>query len=230
MTKLIYPTLDLFLYDLREGLGQTEAEVTENRQNFQHKLLQTIDEQHFIQLDEHAFEPEYVELLGAQRHSDFESDIHEGYYYPVRLSDTYGLLLDCSVKAAQPETDLTWLNKLRVSVNDKLNDQTGTLGQTWMLSAQVHNVPAAEQETIAKRCYETLIPGADFADNKPRQSAFLGGCLFEFWRYASPEQTTLSKNHHMIIVLYPITRPPLPPPPPPPPEPPPGITRIRCVY
>jgi len=34
MTKLHYPTLDLFLYDLREGLGQTTAEIEQNRYQF----------------------------------------------------------------------------------------------------------------------------------------------------------------------------------------------------
>ncbi|EDN70049.1 conserved hypothetical protein [Beggiatoa sp. PS] len=98
MTKLIYPTLDLFLYDLREGLGQSDAEMQQNRHGFLQKLPTTIDESAFIQQDEKYFEPEYVELFGEQRWLEFESKTHEGYYYPARLNDTYGLLLDCSLK------------------------------------------------------------------------------------------------------------------------------------
>jgi hypothetical protein len=202
MKKLTYPTLDLFLYDLREGLGQSEADIQQNRDNFKQKLPKTIDENRFIQLDEKYFEPEYVELLGnEQRYSDFESETHDGYYYPVRLSDSYGLLLDCSLKKPQPEADLSWLNELQACLNNKLQGQTGALGQTWMFSAQLPYVPIEEYEAIAKRCYEALIPGANYAENQLGYSDFLDGRLFELWCYTSPEQ--ISENHHLIIALYP---------------------------
>ncbi len=38
MADLIYPTLDLFLYDLRNGLGDTDADIEQNRTHFQQKL------------------------------------------------------------------------------------------------------------------------------------------------------------------------------------------------
>jgi hypothetical protein len=38
MNQLIYPTLDLFLYDLRDGLGETETQINQNRVNFRKKL------------------------------------------------------------------------------------------------------------------------------------------------------------------------------------------------
>lgn len=199
MIKFIYPTIDLFLYDLREGLGQTDVEIEQNRHQFMQKLPDTLDKTTFIQLDDKYLEPEYVELLGGQRDSHFESDIHEGYYYPVRLSDTYGLLLDCSRKETQPDADLTWLKDLQAYITDKLKAQTGTLGQTWMFSAQLPDVPAQEHKAIAKRCYETLIPGADFSENKTAQNEFLGGSLFEFWRYTGMD----TENHHIIIAFYP---------------------------
>ncbi len=72
-----------------------------------------------------------------------------------------------------------------------------------MFSAQVPNVPVAEREAIAKRCYETLMPGADFVNNTTEKSTLLGGSLFEFWQYTSPEQSSLSQIHPVIIVLYP---------------------------
>lgn len=197
MTKFIYPTLDLFLYDLREGLGQTEAEVVQNRSQFWQKLPETLDKTAFIRLDEKYFEPEYVELLGEQRFSDFASDIYEGYYYPVRLGDTYGLLLDCSQKTVQSDADFTWLAYLQAYMIEKLKAQTGTLGQTWLFSAQLPDIPLAEYKTLAKRCYETLMPNAKFAD--PVCGEFLEGRLFEFWQYTGEERET----HHVIIVFYP---------------------------
>ncbi len=178
MTKFHYPTLDLFLYDLREGLGQTATEIEQNRDRFQQKLP-VINTEDFNQRDEQYFEPEFVELFGEQRWQDFESKTHDGYYYPVRMSDTYGLLLDCSLKAPQLDTDLQWLKDLQAHINTKLHNQTGTLGHTWMFSAQLPNVLQIEHDSLAKRCYEALMPFASYAANKIGQSDFLGGSLFE---------------------------------------------------
>ena len=32
--QLIYPTVDLFLYDLGEGLGESDTKIEENRRDF----------------------------------------------------------------------------------------------------------------------------------------------------------------------------------------------------
>ena len=203
MTKFIYPTLDLFLYDLREGLGQTEAEVTENRLLFKKKLPKINDKQ-FDERDEQAFEPEFAELFGARRYSDFDSEIYKGYYYPVRLNDTYGLLLDCSLKEEQQDAELQWIDDLRTYIDDKSNGQEGTVGQTWMFSAQLLNVSAQEYEFFAKRCYEALMPGADYETNKTGESEFLGGGLFECWKKSTFKSDNMNmESHHVIIAFYP---------------------------
>ncbi|MCK5525043.1 MAG: hypothetical protein KAI83_18095, partial [Thiomargarita sp.] len=199
MTKFIYPTLDLFLYDLREGLGQTEENVEENRRLFKQKLVKINDED-FDRRDKQYLEPEYVELLG-ERYSKFDSEIHEGYDYPVRLGDTYGLLLDCSCKEEQEAVDLQWLRDLKVQINERLKGKSGTIGQTWIFSAQLPSVPTQEYEKLAKQCYEALIPGANSVD-KMGKSDFLGGCLFEFWQYTSPELSS-AENPHLIMIFYP---------------------------
>ncbi|MDM8557919.1 hypothetical protein [Candidatus Parabeggiatoa sp. HSG14] len=204
MTKFIYPTLDLFLYDLREGLGQTQAEIEENRHRFKQKLPK-INDEIFKQEDEQHFEPEYVELLGTQRYSDFKSEVYEGYYYPVRLTDSYGLLLDCSLKTQQQDDDLTWLSDLQSYINEQLNGQMGSIGQTLMFSVQLPEVLRWEHEAIAKRCYNALIPKGNFAENKTGQTEFLGGSLFEFWQYSAQtdnKSNKNNKNHHIIIIFY----------------------------
>lgn len=43
MTKLIYPTVSLFLYDLRDGIGQSSEQIDENRLNFWRKSKPEID-------------------------------------------------------------------------------------------------------------------------------------------------------------------------------------------
>jgi hypothetical protein len=203
MTKLIYPTLDLFLYDLREGLGQSDAEMHQNRRGFLQKLPLTIDESVFIQRDEKYFEPEYVELLENRTESlQFPQNWQgDGYYYPVRLNDTYGLLLDGSLTNAQSSDDLNWLQTLQAFLKEKVKVSTGTLGQSWLFSAQLPNLSGAEHEKIAKRCYEALMPGADYEDNKIGSGEFLGGHLFECWQSNSPEQHR--DNHHIMMAFYP---------------------------
>ena len=212
MTKLHYPTLDLFLYDLREGLGQTPAEIDQNRRRFQQKLPE-INAEDFNQRDEQFFEPEFVQLFGEQRWHDFESETHDGYYYPVRIADTYGLLLDCSLKNLQLDADLQWLKDLQAYVNVKVDKQAGTLGQTWMFSAKLPNVPLNKHEALAKQCYEALMPGANYAANKIGHNDFFGGSLFELWQYTSPKSANKQlsdcmsvdekENHHVIIIFYP---------------------------
>lgn len=44
MYELIYPTVNLFLYDLRDGLGQSPAEINDNRLNFWCKISPEIDQ------------------------------------------------------------------------------------------------------------------------------------------------------------------------------------------
>ena len=43
MDKLIYPTVNLFLYDLRDGMGQSSEQIYENRLNFWRKSRPEID-------------------------------------------------------------------------------------------------------------------------------------------------------------------------------------------
>jgi len=62
-----YPTLNLFLYDLRAGLGQNEADIEQNRADFKRKLPAHLDNALFDQLDNGLFETEYLELLGEKK-------------------------------------------------------------------------------------------------------------------------------------------------------------------
>ena len=65
MNKIIYPTLRLFLYDLRDGLGQSESEIAQMQENFKLKLPKTI--RYLIDENNKSFDADYVELLGKKR-------------------------------------------------------------------------------------------------------------------------------------------------------------------
>ncbi|MEK8019543.1 MAG: hypothetical protein VSS75_021935 [Candidatus Parabeggiatoa sp.] len=196
-----YPTLNLFLYDLRAGLGQNEADIEQNRADFKRKLPAHLDNALFDQLDNGLFETEYLELLGEKNKviplspaPDFPK--HDGYYYPVRFNDSYGLLLNCSFADNQEKSDLTWLNALQKLVADCVGNQKGTLGETWFFSAQLDYLEQSAE--LATKVYQTLMPDADADENQIGQSDFLGGVIFEFWGYHSQAQV----KHHVIITFY----------------------------
>jgi len=195
-----YPTLNLFLYDLRAGLGQNEADIEQNRADFKRKLPARFDNALFDQSDNGLFETEYLELLGKDKvirlSPDPDFPKHDGYYYPVRFNDSYGLLLNCSFAADQETSDLTWLNTLQKLVADCVGNQKGTLGETWVFSAQLDYLEQSAE--LATQVYKTLMPDADADENQIGQSDFLGGVIFEFWGYHSPAQV----KHHVIISFY----------------------------
>ena len=65
MTDLIYPNLFLFLYDLRQSLGESKEDLEKNRKIFASKLPENLRNSLF-QLDS-VIETEYLELLIQQK-------------------------------------------------------------------------------------------------------------------------------------------------------------------
>lgn len=92
MSDLIYPTLDLFLYALKTSLNTTDAEIQKNKVAFLGQLPPD------TQFHDPDIETEYLELTHPTQ-IDLISNNKTlgGYYYPVRLNDTYGLQIDCSI-------------------------------------------------------------------------------------------------------------------------------------
>ncbi len=181
---LDYPTLNLFLYDLREGLGQNEAKIQQNKEHFLQKLpTGTL-------ILEHDDEIEYQDLLGEDRIIAFKEETHDGYYYPVCLNDTYGLLLNYSLSATQDSTDQTWLETLQNLVVSKINNQAGTLGETWFLSAQLKNLN--DSEILAEKWAKTLFPKLKLT--KVGESKFLDGVIIEFQKSFA--------QVHIIFIFY----------------------------
>ncbi|MBE9562316.1 MAG: hypothetical protein IMF12_05585, partial [Proteobacteria bacterium] len=185
MTKLNNVTLDLFLYDIRNGLGQSQAEITENREQFKQKLPDIYGAK-FDQIDDKYAEPEYQELL-AERTIDFEFGTSQGYYYPVRLNDVYGLLIECELLQEQSIDHVMWIENLQKIILSKLEKQTSTMGETWLLSAQMNDLSKKYCLEIAQSCCTILIN-----NTKIKFSPFLDGYLFECW----------VENQHVIIIFY----------------------------
>jgi hypothetical protein len=191
MSDLVYPTLDLFLYTIKSPLNATEEEIQTNKAAFQSQLPS------HTQFNDPDKESEYLELTyPAQIDLHPSKEILEGYYYPVRLNDTYGLQIDCSINnqvEAQPAKSFAIL---KAEITQKLNQELATIGQTWMLSGWLPENSSRNPEDIAKDCYSALFKDTNW---QPKKSKFLDAKVFELWRPDNLNDNT----HHVIIAIYP---------------------------
>ncbi|MEB3218959.1 MAG: hypothetical protein VKN72_22365 [Nostocales cyanobacterium 94392] len=220
MSDIIYPTLRLFIYDLRDGLGFNNSQITQKREFFQQKLPKHLG--YSISKNDVSFDADYVELLGKKRIQRFyeTQQDYEGYYYPVRLHDTYGLLLDCSVRSKKKLYKANCYKKLKLEIGKKLEPQSDkenqfnfTLGQSWMLLACLPENNTQNPVDIAKESYKAVIPDGKWEKDFQGKGHFLGGIVFECWRYnlklqSQSKDTPLNlqdiqENHHVIIALFP---------------------------
>ncbi len=225
MTNIINPTIDLFLYDLRNSLGDDEKDIKQNRQYFyqkfhptvQEKLKQDRQDRREKRDNNENMETEYVHLLNSvYTPLDPDTPPENGYYYPVRLGDSYGLLLEVATPDKKtPE----YFGELKAKIQQRLGENTATLGQTWMLSTYLPHsseTTPKEIEEIAEKCLGAILPNiknpmmSDVFDGK---GEFLGATIFEYSENNSLKQqtvkltdqeiTTVVQGQHIIIAIYP---------------------------
>jgi hypothetical protein len=213
MKHIIYPTVDLFIYNLRDGLGDNSETVQENWDKFKQKMPETLHNR--LKFDS-GFESEYEELLPT-RFDPFGNDFedYEGFYYPVRMSDMYGLLLDCSVSDKLTAQPAKCIKQIKAEIKRRLGETSAPLGQTWLIYWQLPH-PGQNPEDVAQICYKALFPWANWQDDFQGQGHLLGGTVFELDSFKLLLQETANKSedsaasksrcfdcHHVIIVLYP---------------------------
>jgi DNA repair exonuclease SbcCD ATPase subunit len=210
--QLIYPTVDLFLYDLGEGLGELDTEIEQNRRDFFTRIygekldteilnqIKTVEEtaKDYLPLLSHL--PDYIQPLKQG----------DGYYYPVKLGDTYGLQIDCSgeiEKDAQKRLSpkpkpLTSLSEIKTLIKNQLNSDKGTIGQSWFVWGLLTSPEQNSLET-AKNCYEqiNLFPDSNWERNLKQTGEFLGAHFYELWKPPSHQHQTCD-SVHLIICLF----------------------------
>jgi hypothetical protein len=211
MSDIIYPTLDLFLYDLRNGLGESQAEIEQNRTYFQKKLPASVHPLLFQK--DNYFEVEYQELLPKIHgfETPAEPDSLQGYYYPVRLGDTYGLILDCSINNQTEPQPAQSFATLKAEIEQRSHGETATIGQSWIMSGWLPHPESQNPDAIAKACYQSLMPQGNWQQDLEGQGQFLGATIYELKRYrlVMKEDTditnlaNLQDNQHILIILYP---------------------------
>ncbi|BAY41909.1 hypothetical protein NIES2111_63050 (plasmid) [Nostoc sp. NIES-2111] len=202
MSDLIYPTLDLFVYSLKTPLNATEEEIKKNKDDFLAQLPSN------VKFKDTDIETEYLELTyPAQIDLQTTKGILEGYYYPVRLNDTYGLQIDCSINNKFEAQSTKDFEILKTEITQKINPKLSTIGQTWMLSGWLPENSSRNPEDIAKNCYSALFTDIYW---QPNRGKFLDSNIFELWRPDNLNQSIdkvknhLNHNaHHVVIAIYP---------------------------
>ncbi|MBD2577964.1 hypothetical protein [Oscillatoria sp. FACHB-1406] len=216
MAALISPTVDLLLYDLRHESGQSLEDIQENRNLFIKKFPAN-----FTSIDwekDNRSEAEFVELLDERTQIEnlqIASPEFQGYCYPVRIQEAYGLLLSCGVRDKYLPYSVAYSSKIKHILEQALQGQSGSLGQTWMISAYIEPFTYTQATALAKECYKSFMEGGSWEENLTSTSNFLGGKLFELWSFdpsleslteemeVPKEVEKVNRSHHVIIAIYP---------------------------
>ncbi|MEQ8385852.1 MAG: hypothetical protein RH949_26190 [Coleofasciculus sp. A1-SPW-01] len=220
---IIYPSIDLFLYDLKEGLGQDAKQIDQNRRRFWQKVYGDLDETSFEETyrklsSTHTLDSGIIPLLETRRR-DFP-DPFDGYYEPLQLNDTYALHVDYSGKLdanGQANDDPQPLHNkpffhLKQDLIQRLSQQTGTIGQTWLLWGQLTTPKTdTEIEEIAKDCYTQILSNYNWNRDIIGKGQLNNATLFELW-YRPPNpglsstdfwQFYRQESYHLLIWLFP---------------------------
>ncbi len=209
---LIYPTLDLFLYDLRKGLGQSDEKLNQKRRNFWQKVYgEELDDKLLKDLAKAERENATFVYLHKENGISigFEKPL-DGYYCPLQLGDMFALQVDCSGQYADDKNTpndnpqpISSLSKIKNEINNQIQGNIqGTIGQTWMVYAQLSEYCTPNQlEEVAKQCYQELEPNGNWESDFNSQGKFLGANVFELWRFSDDAQD----NYHLLIWLFPTT-------------------------
>ncbi|MGK7871772.1 MAG: hypothetical protein AB4426_00110 [Xenococcaceae cyanobacterium] len=196
MSDLIDPTIDLFLYDLKNALNTSKNDIDENQNRFKARLPNDK-----VKFEDNEIETAYLELTNPIQ-PDFQpnNESLQGYFYPVRLNDTYGLQLQCSLnnKINSQSVEKFAIIKTEIDQKLELNHKPATIGQTWLLSGYLPKDSQPDPKIIAQKSYQVLVEDANPTDLYG-QGIFLEGNLFEFWKINS---ISSHQNNHFIVAIF----------------------------
>ncbi|WP_144053166.1 hypothetical protein [Xenococcus sp. PCC 7305] len=150
-----------------------------------------------------ANQTEYFDLFLDPKTGENEFDFEpqnpalEGYYYPVRINDVYGLQIDCSVKNLSEAQDVTSFADIKIEIENKIASDHLTIGYTWLVSGWLREEDSQNAATIAQACYEVLFPENNWRTGIYSEGDFLNGKFFEIWQRESKVQ------QHVVFLLFP---------------------------
>ena len=193
--SLIYPTIDLFLYDLRDGLGDSPEAIKQKSSAFWQRLPNGDRA-----LVEEEKEGSFIELL-PQKYQPLP-DNKNGFYYPVKLNDTLALQIDYSANlqgSKQPCKIKTLAENKKFIIRDR-QGKPGTLGETWLIWGQLAEIDQNLEET-AKQCY-AVFSNETWQSDRNNRSQFKQAELFEISPFSTPSLNSNPFNH-LVICLFP---------------------------
>lgn len=220
--KIIYPSIELFLYDLKDGLAQDETQINRNCENFCKKIYGNLDDQSFkkeyAQIQKHIKnDADRLELLKTKI-KEFESS-KDGYYYPLQLGDTYALRVNYSGSKVnskpndnEQDIDAKPFETLKQEIEKRIFQQTGTIGQTWLVCGKLASAKSdVEIENIAQKCYSQIDSDCKWERDFIGKGSLLNGTIFELWY--CPENLGVNgkefwekfrkESYHVLIWLFP---------------------------
>jgi len=206
---LIYPTVDLFIYDLADGMGQNEDKISKNREHFWQKIYgDKISASELEKLKQAETETaDYIELLGDKQKENFQPPL-DGYSYPVKIGDTYAAQFDLSGKIEPDEgkrfapKEIDCLEELTQQVISRVKP-SATIGQSWLVWGQL-TVDDQDALSTAKNCYTklNLFPNAKWERDLKATGQFLDADFYELW-LPPGDRGNISQNYHVLICLFP---------------------------
>lgn len=197
MLKLVDPTLNLFSYTLKQGLGVGEPET----RKVYHRFLEGLSEQLHQKLNV-SFTPENKQkflALNEVKVADlpFTGNLNnqqvKGRYRRWNVSDNYQLLLDGYVDG---EYQADQVIKLIESLQSLIPEppKLENIGKTWMLSGWLESGTNLEATEFAKLVYKCLFEKDGVSQGS---GEFLGGKVVEFWG------DKIEDNCQLLVILYP---------------------------
>jgi hypothetical protein len=213
---LIYPTIDLFVYQLAEGLGQSDLEIDENSRNFWKEIYS--DKLNDLQLKEfqqrEAKTSDYIPLFKTDVEKLF-LEPQDGFYNPVKIGDTYALQINCSSDKSEDcepldPREINSFQAIKKTIEQKYKTTDISeikFGQSWFVWAKLTS-PEQKPEIVAKNIYEQLqlFDDLSWEDtlktdlNLSDQNAF-GATFFECWQLPS-DRGDHKQNRHLLIALF----------------------------
>ncbi|HEY9807912.1 MAG TPA: hypothetical protein V6D13_01105 [Halomicronema sp.] len=199
---VIKPTIQLFLYDLQEGLGQKKEQIKQNRLKFWQRIYKKItsdDELKEYKENENSESRVIVSLYGTSDKKAFNNHNIDGGHYAFQLGDTYILFIDCSGEKDKTN-NLEDIYQL-IDKNFQINEPT--IGKTCLILGQL---PANCQniEQTAKDYYSEVVAlNLNWDKEKVKTenpSQLLGGYLFECQRFPKQWLSTdkIEAEHHLV--------------------------------
>jgi hypothetical protein len=203
-TNIIFPTLDLFLYDLKDGLGEDETIIDSRCKAFCEKIFGDLDETTFNEKHEQIKKHRYSEADGIDlletRFRKFDSP-DDGYYYPRQFSDTYALLVDYSGKSnannksndKPQDINTKFFQKYKKEIQNRISQkqdqnnqinsyESGTIGQTWLAWGKLEEYKSdKEVEDIAQELYTQIPSNYKWNNDLIGKGELFGGKIFELW-------------------------------------------------